>query len=132
MNTTLHSFIDVGISKHIGKYSDAVEVSRPARWLFTSGTPGLTPEGTLPAAFEVQAEQAWKNILSALQKGGMGPEHLVKIVQYLVRTEDLPAYAAIRSRFLGDCRPASMLLVAAALPKSGFLIEIEAIAAAPA
>jgi 2-iminobutanoate/2-iminopropanoate deaminase len=132
MSTTLHSIIDIGISEHIGKYSDAVEVPRPARWLFTSGTPGLTPGGTLPDTFELQAEQAWKNILSTLQKGGMGPEHLVKLVQYFVRTEDLPAYGAIRSRFLGDCRPTSMLLIAAALPKPGFLIEIEAIAAAPA
>ncbi len=91
MSATLHSLIDVGISKHIGKYSDAVELPRPARWLFTSGTPGLTPDGTLPATFELQAEQSWKNILSALQKAGMGPEHVVKIVQYLVRSEDLPS-----------------------------------------
>ena len=131
MNATLHSPIDIGISNHIGKYSDAVDVPRSARWVFTSGTPGLTPDGTLPATFELQAEQAWKNILAALQKAGMGPEHLVKIVQYLVRTEDLPAYAPIRARFLGGCRPASMLLVAAALPKR-LLIEIEAIAAVPA
>lgn len=131
MNATLQSSIDIGISRHIGKYSDAVEVSRPARWLFTSGTPGLTSDGALPTTFELQAEQAWKNILSALQKAKMGQQHLVKIVQYLVRAEDLPAYGAIRAKFLGDCRPASMLLVVAALPKPGFLIEIEAIAAAP-
>ncbi len=132
MGTSLQSCIDIGISKHIGKYSDAVEVPRPARWLFTSGTPGLMPDGTLPDTFELQAEQAWKNILSALQKAGMGPEHLVKLVQYFVRIEDLPTYGAIRARFLGECRPASMLLVAVALPNPGFLIEIEAIAAAPA
>ena len=65
-------------------------------------------------------------------KAGMGPEHLVKLVQYLVRKEDLPAYRPIRARFIGDCRPASMLLIAAALPKPGFLIEIEAVAAVPA
>jgi hypothetical protein len=59
MSTTLQTFIDVGISRHIGKYSDAVEVRRPARWLFTSGTPGLTPDGSLPETFELQAEQAW-------------------------------------------------------------------------
>jgi 2-iminobutanoate/2-iminopropanoate deaminase len=132
MGTTLQSYIDIGISQHIGKYSDAVEVPRPARWLFTSGTPGLTPEGTLPETFELQAQQAWKNVLSALQKGGMSTEHLVKIVQYLVRPEDIPLYGAIRAKFLGGCRPASMLLVVAALPKPGFLIEIEAIAAATA
>jgi 2-iminobutanoate/2-iminopropanoate deaminase len=130
MSATLHSLIDVGIARHIGKYSDAVEVLPPRRWLFTSGTPGLLPDGTLPPTFELQAEQAWKNILSALERARMGTEHLVKLAQYLVRTEDLPAYAAVRARFLGDCRPASMLLVAAALPKPGLLIEIEAIAAA--
>lgn len=132
MSHTLHSLVDIGISRHIGKYSDAVEVPSSARWLFTSGTPGLLPDGTLPATFELQAEQAWKNIFSSLENAGMGREHLVKLVQYLVRAEDLPAYAAVRARFLGDCRPASMLLLAAALPKPGFLIEIEAIAAAPA
>ena len=87
-------------------------------------------DGTLPETFEQQAEQAWNNIFSALQKAGMGPAHLVKIVQYLVRAEDIGAYGAIRARFLGECRPASMLMVVAALPKPGFLIEIEAIAAA--
>src|SRR5690349_1981171 len=132
MNTTLQSPIDIGISRHIGKYSDAVAVPRPARWLFTSGTPGLLPDATLPATFELQAEQAWKNILSALEKAGMGPEHLVKIVQYLVQVDDIAAYGAIRARFLGECRPASMLMVVAALPKPGFLIEIEAVAAASA
>jgi 2-iminobutanoate/2-iminopropanoate deaminase len=131
MSTTFHPFIDIGISKHIGKYSDAVQVSCPVRWLFTAGTPGLMPDGTLPDTFELQAEQAWKNIFSALQKADMGPEHLVKIVQYLVRAKDLAAYGAIRARFLDDSRPASMLLVTAALPNPGFLIEIEAIAAAP-
>jgi 2-iminobutanoate/2-iminopropanoate deaminase len=132
MTASLYSPIDIGISRHIGKYSDAVEVPHSARWLFTSGTPGLTPEGMLPATFELQADQAWRNILSALRKAGMGPEHLVKVVQYLVRAEDLPRYGPIRARFLGDCRPASMLLIASALPKEGFLIEIEATAVAPA
>lgn len=132
MTATVHSQIDVGISRHMGKYSDAVEAPGSARWLFTSGTPGLAPGGALSDSFEGQAEQAWKNILAALRKANMGPEHLVKIVQYLVRKEDLAAYGAIRARYLGDCRPASMLLVAAGLPKPGFLIEIEAVAAAPA
>src|SRR5262245_33584305 len=35
---------DVGVSKHIGSYSDAIEASAGLRWLFTSGTPGISPE----------------------------------------------------------------------------------------
>ena len=106
MTASLHSPIDIGISKHSGKYSDAIEAPHAVRWLFTSGTPGLAPDGALPATFELQAEQAWKNIFSALQKAGMGPEHLVKIVQYLVRPEDIAAYGAIRAGALGEVRRA--------------------------
>ncbi len=30
--------------------SDAIEVAPNVRWLVTAGTPGLAPDGTLPAA----------------------------------------------------------------------------------
>jgi 2-iminobutanoate/2-iminopropanoate deaminase len=131
MSATLNPILDIGVAKQIGKYSDAVEVPRNARWVFISGTPGLTPEGTLPATFEGQAEQAWRNVLQLLTQAGMAPEHLVKIVQYLVRAEDIPKYGAVRSRMLGACRPASMLLVVPALVKPDFLIEVDAYTTAP-
>jgi len=120
---------NIGVASQIGTYSDEVEVTQPGRMLFTAGTPGLTPEGYLSDTFEGQAEQAWKNILHLLESAGMGVEHLVKIVQYLVRPEDIRAYAPIRARVLGPHRPASMLMVVSALPRPEFLIEIEACAA---
>jgi 2-iminobutanoate/2-iminopropanoate deaminase len=55
---------------------------------------------------------------------------LVKISQYLVRRSDIPQYAEVRSRFLGEHRPASLLLVVPdGLVRSDMLIEIEAWAA---
>lgn len=54
----------------------------------------------------------------------------MKIAQYLVRSEDIGAYSAIRTRMLGTYRPASMLLVISGLARPDFLIEIEAYAAA--
>ena len=131
MSATVNAIVDIGISRQIGKYSDAVEVPRNPRWLFISGTPGLTPQGILPKTLEGQAEQAWKNVLDLLRDAGMGPEHLVKIAQYLVRAEDIPVYGTVRARMLGNCRPASMLLIVPALVKPDFLIEVEAYAAAP-
>lgn len=131
MSATMNPILDIGVAKQIGKYSDAVQVPRNARWLFISGTPGLTPDGVLPKTFEEQAEQAWRNVLQLLKQAGMAPEHLVKIVQYLVRAEDIAAYGPVRSRMLGACRPASMLLVVPALVRPEFLIEVEAFAAAP-
>ena len=65
--TTKNTIHDIGVASHIGQYSDAIE-SGPGRMLFTSGTPGLTPEGHLPDSFEEQADQAWKNILEILKR----------------------------------------------------------------
>ena len=54
---------------------------------------------------------------------------LVKVTHYLLHERDIPAYVKVRSRFLGDARPASMLLTGAGLVRSEFLVEIEAVAA---
>jgi enamine deaminase RidA (YjgF/YER057c/UK114 family) len=56
---------------------------------------------------------------------------LVKVTHYLVRSEDIKPYVEVRKRFLGDARPASMLLVVPALVRPEFLVEIEACAARP-
>jgi 2-iminobutanoate/2-iminopropanoate deaminase len=53
---------------------------------------------------------------------------IVKVTQYLTRSEDSPAYAKVRTRFLGDTRPASMLVIAP-LVWPEFLLEVEIIAA---
>ena len=125
----MHTRHDIGVAAQIGRYSDAVEVGGPARWLALSGTPGMLPDGTLPDSFEAQAEQAWANVLRALASAGMDVGHLVKITQYLLRPEDIRAYGAIRARFLGEARPASTLVVVPALVWPDMLIEIEAWAA---
>jgi 2-iminobutanoate/2-iminopropanoate deaminase len=128
--TTKNTIHDIGVAKQIGHYSDAVETSSSGRMLFLSGTPGLTPEGKLPETFEEQAEEAWKNIFALLEKAGMGPEHLVKVSQYLTRAEDIPLYRPIRSKWLGENRPAFLLAVVPALVWPSILIEIEVIAVA--
>jgi 2-iminobutanoate/2-iminopropanoate deaminase len=81
--------------------------------------------------FEEQAEQAWKNVFTLLKHADMGPEHLVKVTQYLTRSEDIPLYPPIRTKWLGDHRPAPMLLVIPTLVRPEFLIEIEVLAVAP-
>ena len=124
-----HKIHDIGVAARIGTYSDAIEAAPNQRWLFTSGTPGMDAAGELPADITAQAELAWGHILKMLERAGMSVHDLVKITQYLVRAEDIPAYAKVRARVLGDARPASMLMVAAALPRPDFLLEIEAVAA---
>jgi 2-iminobutanoate/2-iminopropanoate deaminase len=123
---TTNAIHEIGIANQIGRYSDGVEVTNSRRLLFISGTPGLTTQGHLSSVFEEQAEQGWKNVLALLKSAGMEPQHLVKISQYLVRSEDISRYSLIRAKWLGDYRPASMLVVVPGLVRPEFLIEIEA------
>ena len=120
--------INVGVAAKIGKYSDAVLTEAGQRQLHVSGTPGIRKDGSVPATFEEQADLAWRNLLEILEAAGMGPRNLVKITQYMVRAEDIAAYPAIRLKYLGDHRPASMLSVVTALVKPEILFEIEAVA----
>ncbi len=120
---------NIGVASQIGKYSDAIEVPAGARWLFTAGTPGLSLDGTLPEGIVAQAEQAWVHIVTVLERAGMTVDDVVKVTHTLTRESDIAQYTQVRSRFLGDARPASMLLLTPALVKPGFLIEIEVVAA---
>jgi 2-iminobutanoate/2-iminopropanoate deaminase len=125
----MNRIVDVGVARQIGKYSDAIEVAPNARWLLTAGTPGLALDGTLPKDITGQAEFAWTHILKMLEQANMGVQDLVKVTHYLLRASDIADYIKVRSRFLGDARPASMLLIVPALVKAEFLLEVEAIAA---
>jgi 2-iminobutanoate/2-iminopropanoate deaminase len=120
---------DIGVAKKIGLYSDASEVPANARWLFTSGTPGLPLDGELPPDITGQAELAWTHIVTMLNRAGMDVEDLVKVTHYLTRASDIQACVKVRARFLGDARPAAMLLIVPELVRPEFLLEIEACAA---
>ena len=49
---TLH---DIGVAAQIGSYSDGVETPQGARWLYTSGTPGLAA-GCLPLHLAIDVD----------------------------------------------------------------------------
>ena len=120
---------NTGVAERIGRYADGVEAPSGSRWLYSAGTPGMRADGTLPGDIAGQTELAWSNIMALLDKAGMTVADIVKTTHYLTRAEDIPAYAKVRARYLGDERPASMLLVIPQLVRPEFLVEIEVIAA---
>jgi 2-iminobutanoate/2-iminopropanoate deaminase len=124
-----HTIHDIGVARQIGAYSDSIEAAPNLRWLITSGTPGLSTTGELPADIGGQAELAWTHISRMLEQARMTVADIVKVTQYLTRPEDIPAYAKVRTRFLGEARPASMLLVIPQLVRPEFLVEVEVMAA---
>ena len=125
-----HTTYDIGVASQIGSYSDAIEAKPNLRWLMTSGTPGLAVNGDgLPKDITGQAELAWQHIIGILGKAGMTVTDIVKVTQYLTRADDITAYAKVRTRYLGQARPASMLLVIPQLVWPEILVEVEIIAA---
>jgi 2-iminobutanoate/2-iminopropanoate deaminase len=120
----------VGVSKHIGNYSDGAAAASNLRWLHTSGTPGIDASGAAPEGIAAQAELVWQNIFAILKAAGMGPEHLVKTTSYITRREDVAEYVKVRAKYLGDIRPAQLLLIVDGHIKPEYLIEVDAIAAA--
>ena len=126
----VHTIHDIGVASQIGSYSDAIEAKPNLRWLMTSGTPGLAVNGDgLPKDITGQAELAWQHIIGILGKAGMTVTDIVKVTQYLTRADDIAAYAKVRTRYLGQARPASMLLVIPQLVWPEILVEVEIIAA---
>ena len=124
-----HKIHNIGVAKQIGVYSDALETAPNLRWLFTSGTPGLSVDGKLPSDITGQAEIAWTHVMTMLERAGMTKHDLVKVTHYLLRASDIADYIKVRARFLGEARPASMLLIVPGLVKPEFLLEIEVYAA---
>jgi 2-iminobutanoate/2-iminopropanoate deaminase len=123
-----HKIHDVGAAKHIGQYSDAIETQSGLRWLHTSGTPGVSEDGSIPEGIEAQSRLAWGYILAALSKARMTSADLVKVTTSLTNAKDIPLYAKVRGEVLGEARPAFMLQVVTQLIKSDVLVEIEIIA----
>jgi 2-iminobutanoate/2-iminopropanoate deaminase len=110
-------------------YSHAMLIAADAPCLSISGQIGIDAEGKLGETFEKQAEVACRNLLAILEAAEMNLADLAKMTVYLTRAENIGAWRAVRARVLGDSRPASTLLVVAALADPAWGIEIEGIAA---
>ena len=126
----MNHVVNAGVARHVGQYSDAVEIVGAQRILLISGTPGIDADsGHLPDDFTAQAELAWINILRILAAAEMNVRDIARLTQHLIRREDLDAYRQIRTRHLGDHRPASMLTFLPGLVWPNMLIELEVVAA---
>lgn len=111
-----------------GMYSQGVVAPAAGRWLYISGQVGVRKDGSVPEDFRSQAQCAWENLLAVLDAAGMTVADLVKVNTYLTDRSQHPLFSPIRAKFLGDARPASTLVVVAALARPEYLLEVEAVA----
>lgn len=126
----MHLLTTLPFARYSDIYSDGVEVPRGRRWLHTSGQVALLADGSVPRTFSEQCEQALINLLAVLAAAHMTAADIVKLTSYVVGKHDLEVLYAARRRLLPGSAPASTVIVVEALAESGFLVEIEAIAAA--
>jgi reactive intermediate/imine deaminase len=101
--------------------------------IYISGQLGARPDGSHTAGepFEAQARQALSNLLAVLSAAGGSADNLLKVTAYIVGVENWPAFNAVYAGAMGEARPARSVVPVPEL-HHGYLVEIEAIAAAPA
>jgi enamine deaminase RidA (YjgF/YER057c/UK114 family) len=128
MELRLHS--PAGVFPPYTNYAHAVEVSAGSRLLFISGLNGFENDGrTMPDDFDAQAELIWGHLERVLASASMSIANLVSLRFYLADAALDPGNVAILKRRLGEHR-AARTVVCAGLLEPGWLIEVEAVAAA--
>ncbi len=120
-----------GAPAPLGPYSQGVLVEG-GRTLYIAGQLPIDPQtGSLvgDGDIRIQTERVLDNIGAILQEAGMGFNDLVKIGIFLANFDDFGDVNEIYGRRFTDSPPARTTVQIASFPM-GFLIEIDAIAAA--
>ncbi len=108
----------------------AVEVAAGSRLLFVSGLNGFEADGVaMPADFDGQAELIWDHLEQILGAAEMSIADLVSLRFYLAEPALDPANVEVLKRRLGD-HHAARTVICTGLLEPGWLVEVEAIAAA--
>ena len=106
-------------------YSRAV-VDGDTCWV--AGTTDAGPDGTSqhPGDAAAQARASWAIIERALGEAGFALSDVVRTRMYVVSAAAAIAVAGVHGEVFGEVRPASTLLVVAALIEPTMLVEVEA------
>lgn len=120
-----------GVHPPFSNYSNGVEIVSRSRLVFCSGQVGISPDAAIPPDFEGQAKLCFDNIRAILFEAGMDLGHVVKLNAYVTAREHLKSYMEVRNGLFAEPYPASTLMIVTGFARPDFLLEVEAIAAAP-
>ncbi len=112
-----------------GAYAQVCEVSGARRLAFISGQVPASTSGVMPRDFAGQARQVWANVEAQLRAVDMTLDNLVKVTTYLADRRYALDNRTIRTEILAGRKPA-LTVVIAGIFDEGWLLEIEAVAAA--
>ena len=129
MAATIRPLTGDGSPPAEGQYAQAAEVTGATRWLYLSGQIPVAPDGSLAADFTGQCEQVWDNLETQLRAAGMTIDNLVKVTTFLSDRTYALENREVRLRRLGG-RQTALTVIVTGLFEEGWLVEIEAVAAA--
>jgi enamine deaminase RidA (YjgF/YER057c/UK114 family) len=116
----------------LARYSHGIAVPADHRMVITAGQLGIALDESVPADSEGQADLCLANIEAILAEDGMTLANVVRLSVYVTAREHMQGYRQARDRRFPGAPPTTTLIIVAGLVRPEFLIEIEAIAAAPA
>jgi enamine deaminase RidA (YjgF/YER057c/UK114 family) len=110
-------------------YEPVVGFSRAVRvgdQVHVSGTAPIWPDGSCDPDPQVQAARCFEIALAALAEAGAGPQDVVRTRMYIVDPADWEAVGRAHGAVFAAVRPASTMVVVAALLDPRWRVEIEA------
>ncbi len=101
-------------------------------FVFLTGFTGVAPSGELSSDPEQQIRQAFSQVASVLEEGGMDFGHVVEMTSYHVGLrEHLDLFKSIRAEFVQEPYPAWTAIEVAGFVSEGTIVEIRVIARQP-
>jgi enamine deaminase RidA (YjgF/YER057c/UK114 family) len=119
------------IKPPFARYSHGIAVPAGHRLVVTSGQLGIGADAAVPADCEAQADLCFANIAAILAEDRMTLANIVRLNAYVTAREHMQGYMRSRDRQFPGTPPASTLMIVSGFTRAEFLVEIEAIAAAP-
>lgn len=118
------------LSAPFARYSHAVEVDMPGRFLFASGQLGLAKDGALPPDCAGQCAVIFRHLDAILASAEMTRADVVRVNAFVTSREEMRPYMEARDAWLAGIEPpASTLVIVSGFTRPEFKVEIEIIAA---
>jgi enamine deaminase RidA (YjgF/YER057c/UK114 family) len=94
--------------------------------VLVSGTAPVWPDGEVDPDVGIQMRRCLEIVLDALGSLGARPADVVRTRIYLIDPQDWPEVGGVHGEIFGDIRPASTMVVVAALLDPRWKVELEA------
>jgi len=119
----------VSIRPPFARYSHAVAVAAPTRFLFASGQLGVSADDVIPDDIEDQAVLCFENIKAILEEAQMTFQDVVRYSAFVTDRAYFSVYGAVRSRYAEGDAFSSTLVIVSGFTRPELKIEVEVTAA---